>query len=67
MKGLSLVNISNGPLFSKSINEFIGGKTQTIDEIDFDMINARQHVKYLIGVDLVVIKAIRREQQVIWH
>ena len=26
-------------------------KTQTIDEIDFDMINAR-HVKYLIGVDL---------------
>lgn len=51
VEGVIFGKYLSNALFSKSINEFIGGKTQTIDEIDFDMINAR-HVKYLIGVDL---------------
>lgn len=38
-------------LFTKTITEFIAGKMQTFDEIDYDILNAR-HAKYLIGVDL---------------
>ena len=51
VEGVIFGKYLNDTFLSKNINEFIDGRNQDIDEVLFDLKNAR-HIKYTIGVDL---------------
>lgn len=51
VEGVIFGKYLNDTFLSKNINEFIDGRKQDIDEVLFDLKNAR-HIKYTIGVDL---------------